>query len=216
MGKSDPFIIPAYRSLIDTEREYESVALLGFSEHNSLTKSISSSNFDLYDLALGNWNINSPWNIEKKYDLVVCTRCAYFCKDLDKFFKNINAILKPGGEFLIDWGLGDHWRFENYKVGWIKNGEQEYAYEDNNFLWSTIWHEDFMKSAEYSKFQSWVKRFGYDNVKDAIFDEVPTVFNLQNLPQSIRAGAVLIALWQESPQLYIILKGKMIDENLSE
>ncbi len=216
MGKSDPFIIPAYRSLIDTDKTYESVALLGFSEHNGLTKSITSSNFDFYDLALGNWNINNPWNIEKKYDLVVCTRCAYFCKNLDEFFQNISKILNPGGEFLIDWGLGDHWRFKNYKIGWVKDGEQEYAYEDDNFLWSTVWHDEFLKSAEYSKFQSWVKRFGYDSVKDAIFNEVPSVFDLQNLPQNIRSGAVLIALWQESPQLYIILKGKLIDENLSQ
>ena len=39
---------------------------------------------------------------------------------------------------LADWGLGDHWRYEDFKVGWVKGEEHESFYSDNNFLWSFV------------------------------------------------------------------------------
>jgi hypothetical protein len=217
MGKSDPIIIPIYQKMLGSEKKYENVAFLGFSEHNNLTRSIKCKKSDFYDLSLGNWNINDlDWNIPYKYDLVVCTRCAYFAKDVTQFFKNIEKISNIDSDFLIDWGVGDHWRFENYKVGWVKNKEHEYAYNENNFLWSAVWHDEFLNHPEFLKFESWVKKFGYKSVKEALVEEVPELFNLDNLPKNITISAALISLWEESPQLYIILKGKFLDENISQ
>jgi SAM-dependent methyltransferase len=209
MGRSDPFVFSAYREVLPS-REYSAVAFLGFSSSNSFTNSIASKEKDFYDLSLGNWQINdTEWDIDKKYDLVICTRCPYFSKKPDKFLDNCLKILKEGGVLLADWGLGDHWRFDNYKIGWIKNGEQEYAYDDNNFLWSTLWHESFNQHPEYLKFCNNVKKFGYEEVRSAIFDEVPSVLNIEkyiqrNSSQIKNFNVGLMSLWPELPQLYII------------
>lgn len=206
MGKSDPYVASAYRAVLES-LNYQSVAFLGFSGPSFLTQMINSETKDFYDLQLGNWNINEEWNIDKKYDLVVCTRCPYFSKDVSSFFSNINSILKEGGSFLVDWGLGDHWRFDNYKIGWIKDGEQEFAYQDNNFLWSTVWDDSFLNNQEFVKFSNWVKKFGYSDVKSSIFKEVPEVFQLRQLT-NFNLKVCLLSLWEDAPQLYIILKGE--------
>ena len=79
MGKSDAIIFPEYvQALSQIDRKINSVAFLGFSAENSLTRRILCENRSFYDLSLGNWNINSDWSLDKKYDLIVCTRCAYF------------------------------------------------------------------------------------------------------------------------------------------
>ena len=207
MGKSDPIVFNAYRNCLE-DKPYKSIAFLGFRNRSSFTDSISGIQKDFYDLGLKNWEINThPWNINKKYDLVVCTRCAYFSKDPKKFLEEIVNITKPGGTFLLDWGLGDHWRFEDYKIGWIKNKEQEYAYHDKNYLWSTVWHDEFVNDPEFQKFSNWVKKFNYTSVKDAIFKEVPSVLNLNELV-GIRMNVSLLSLWEDRPQLYIIVAGK--------
>lgn len=128
----------------------------------------------------------------------------YFSKYPKLFIEKCLSILKPGGIALLDWGLGDHWRFDNYKVGWVKNDEHEFAYQDNNFLWSTIWHDSFLENSQFLTFQNNVKKFGYKNVKDAVNDEVPAVFNLSNL-QVERFQVGLMTLWEDLPQLYICL-----------
>lgn len=210
MGRSDPFVFNAYKKVLPN-RVYNSVAFLGFSGSNSFTNSIASEEKDFYDLSLENWQINDiEWDIDKKYDLVVCTRCPYFSKSPDKFLNNCLKILKEDGILLADWGLGDHWRFDNYKIGWVKDGEQEYAYNDNNFLWSTLWHESFNQHPEYLKFCNNVKKFGYEDVKEAIFDEVPSVLNIEkylqrNSSQIKNFNVGLMSLWPELPQLYIIV-----------
>ena len=140
MGKSDAIIFPEYvQALSQIDRKINSVAFLGFSAENSFTRRILCENRSFYDLSLGNWNINSDWSLDKKYDLIVCTRCAYFSNNPDQFIEKCKAYLNEAGFALIDWGLGDHWRFENFKVGWVKDGEQEYAYNENNFLHSCYW-----------------------------------------------------------------------------
>ena len=102
------------------------IALLGFKDNR-----ISSG--DLYDLELGNWNINSDWKLPKKYNSIISTRCPYFAKNPKDFIKRCYDNLEDNGEIFLDWGLGDHWRFENYKVGWVKDGEHEFAYKNDNF-----------------------------------------------------------------------------------
>lgn len=203
MGKSNPYVFSFYHNNLDLI-DYDSVGFFGQEADNHFTNTISAQNRDFYDLSLGNWNINSfPYNINKKYDLIVCTRCAYFSKHPEKMLEEFFQALNPGGIIFIDWGLGDHWRFKDYKVGWVKNSEQEHAYEEGNFLWSTVWHDSFLNNSEYKLFENWVKRFGYEDVKSAIKDEVPVILNLskyENVQLDIKS------LWPESPQLYVLCK----------
>jgi len=205
MGKSDPYIFQFYRSLLPNNY-YEKVALLGNQKDSNFTSLISCKEKDFYDLALENWDINDDdWNIDKKYDLVVSTRCPYFAKDPKSFIDKCLNILNPGGILFLDWGLGDHWRFERYKIGWLKDGEHEFAYKDDNFLWSTIWHDSFLNHPEFIKFQNNVEKFGYNkhNIKEAIFNEVPSVLDLSSM--NLNTKISLMFLWKDSPQLYIAL-----------
>jgi SAM-dependent methyltransferase len=123
--------------------------------------------------------------------------------------ENFRKFLKPGGKLLIDWGLGDHWRFENYKVGWVKDGEHEWAYEEDNFLWSYIWDDEYeFINTEVIKFKDRIKKLGYDgnNLKDIIKNEVPVIFIAH--PGSFGEKNMKIshlALWEDLPQLYTCL-----------
>jgi len=204
VGKSDPYVFGFYKSLLP-DCFYKSVALLGSQKDNSFTASIKCQEKDFYDLGLDNWNINDEnWKINKKYDLVVSTRCPYFSKDPKLFIEKCLSILKPGGTALLDWGLGDHWRFDNYKVGWVKDNEHESAYKNDNFLWSAIWHDSFTQHPEYQDFQSNIKKFGYENVETAMREEVPEILDLKDLA-NINLRANILSLWPESPQLYICI-----------
>ena len=107
----------------------------------------------------------------------------------------------------VDWGLGDHWRFENYKIGWIKDGEQEHAYKEDNFLWSAIWDDSFFEDYQFELFSRRVKKFGYDDVKKAIFDEVPKVMDLSYIKEYFTASHTMMSLWDDGPQLYILVGG---------
>ena len=189
--------------------EYEKVAFLGFPGENNFTKMIPGNQKDFYDLQLGNWEINDPkWKTGSGYDLVICTRCAYFSKDPVTFLEKCIDITAPGGFILVDWGIGDHWRFDNYKVGWVKDGEHEFAYEDENYLWSAIWHDEFASKPAFKNFEEWVKKHGYHDVKSAIFKEVPSVLDLgEDIPvlKNISISCRLLALWEDLPQLYTVL-----------
>ena len=154
MGRSDPYLKKFYMSMVEGE-EYETIGLFGQAEDNFISSALKSSKRYFYDMSLKNWNINAfPYNVEEKFDLIVCTRCAYFSKNPGKMLEEFFQMLNPGGTILIDWALGDHWRFEDYKVGWIKNSEQEYAYGEDNLLWSTAWHNSFLENSEYKFFEN--------------------------------------------------------------
>ena len=215
MGKSDGLIIPTYKALLKPvpavtwdiknegfrqERVPGTTALLGFSECSWVGG-------DCYDLSLKNWNINSEWELDKKYDRIISTRCPYFCKDPEDFVDRVYASLKPGGTFLLDWGLGDHWRFDDYKVGWVKNGEHEFAYENDNHLWSTVWDDSFLVDDNFVTFQNNVKKFGYTDVKKAIQEEVPKILPLKYFERYFTFQTQLRALWDGRPQLYIMVFG---------
>jgi SAM-dependent methyltransferase len=211
MGRSDPIVLKRYFSSIP-DIFIESAAFLGFQSSNELTRAIKSKNKDFYDIdeksGASYWNINDKdWKIDKeKYDLVVCTRCAYFAKDPERFILQCKEILKPGGFLLVDWGLGDHWRFENYKIGWVKDGEHEYAYSKENFLWSTIWHDTFSSNIDVENFTKNVSKFGYTDIKTAIEKEVPSILSLNHVAKSFDSITYsILNLWEDSPQLYIIL-----------
>ena len=200
MGRSDPYLKQFWGSHIKPSGD---VALLGFTDNDKFYG-------DLYDLQLENWDINSDWVLPRKYDTIICTRCAYFSKDLSSFFKKCHDSLKEGGSLYVDFGLGDHWRFQDYKIGWIKNGEQEHAYEEGNFLWSTVWDDQFLLSPHYQRFSSYVERYGYTDVKKAIFEEVPEVLHLTKLSNLFNIQFSLLSLWPDSPQLYVLIKATKV------
>jgi SAM-dependent methyltransferase len=205
MGKSDPIIFNAYRNALE-DRLYNSVGFFGNSKASQFTDSIQANKKSYFDLELDNWDINTfPYKTRKKFDLIVCTRCAYFSSNPEKTIDEFYRLLKPGGTLLIDWGVGDHWRFENYKVGWVKDDQHESHYSETNYLWSCVWDDGFLNHPEFIKFSTWVRKFGYNDIKSAIFKEVPKILEMKYVGEKFNTICGLLALWEESPQLYFIL-----------
>ena len=198
MGKTNTILEPIYRKYFPTE---EPRALLGFT-NNSLGEG------DLYDIQLGNWDINSKWELPKKYNSIICTRCPYFAKDPKDFIKRCYDNLEKNGEIFLDWGLGDHWRFDNYKIGWVKDGEHEYAYGKDNLLWSAVFDKSFLKNKDYLLYEERVKKFGYNSVEKAIYKEVPEVLELDYIKKYFDISYDLLSVWDDLPQLYIFIKGR--------
>ena len=197
MGRSDPHIHSFYKNYIKPQGE---VALLGFTNNNWF-------NGDLYDLQLNNWNINDQWKLKKKYDTIISLRCPYFAKDPEDFIKRCYDNLNDGGFLYTDWGLGDHWRFDDYKVGWVKDGKQEYAYKDDNFLWSSVWDDSFLEDEQYKLFCTKVTKFSYKDIKKAIFQEVPKILELNVIKKYFDMTYNISTLWSDKPQLYILISG---------
>lgn len=211
MGRSDPIVFSSYLNTLP-KKKYERVCFLGFSSSNSFTDSIDANVRYFFDISLNGWNINDKnWNIGNDYDLIVCTRCPYFSKAPLDFFKKCHEALRPGGLIFADWGLGDHWRFDDFKIGWVKNNSHEFAYFDDNFLWSSVWHDSFLEDKNFKEFSKRVKKFGYKDVKKSIFEEVPSVIDLSDVNHLFNIGYNLLTLWEDSPQLYIILLGEKIN-----
>ena len=209
MGKSDPYVFNFYaRDLVDY-RDCEDAAYFGQPSHNPISKFIDAKNSYFYDLSITNWEINSsPYEVNSKFDLIVCTRCAYFSKFPIVMINQFAAMLKKGGVLFIDWGLGDHWRFEQYKVGWLKNNEHEYAYTNDNYLWSTVWDDSFLENKEVKRFEKSIENHGYHDLKNDIIEEVPVIMGLNNLcadDLSITNKSFLTLWGNENPQLYIAL-----------
>ena len=103
-------------------------------------------------------------------------------------------------------------RFKNYKIGWIKNGEQEYAYKDDNFLWSTVWDESFIDDEQFKTFSKRVQKYNCKNVKEAIFNEVPSIISVSFIEKFFTIKYNMLTLWEDLPQLYILLSGIKNDE----
>ena len=196
MGRSDPHMFRLYTENIKPRGE---VAQLG-STDNRLFRG------DLFDRGLNNWEINSDWELGSKYDTIICTRCAYFAKDLAGFFKRAHDHLEDGGVLYVDFGVGDHWRYDNYKIGWKKDGEQESAYWDDNYLWSSVWDDRLLEDDEFKKFCKYVEKKGYTDVKTALFDETPEIMELDKLKDMFDVTYETLTLWEESPQFNVLLK----------
>ena len=116
MGKSDGILNPWYKQAIVPKGR---VALLGFQDNNIFSG-------DLYDLQIGNWDINDDWSLDGTYDTIISLRCPYFAKNPQQFMKKCHDHLNDGGVLYTDWGLGDHWRFKDYKIGWVKEHVHPY------------------------------------------------------------------------------------------
>lgn len=200
MGKSNQFIIPEYRSMLEGLVP-GSVAFLGFEREDELTMGIPGTH-SFFDLALGNWEINSSWSLPTRYDLIVSTRCPYFSRDPSDFVARCHAHLNPGGRMFLDWGLGDHWRFPSFKVGWVRDGEHEHAYRPGNMLYSCLWRREFLGHPEVKRFETSVQgRFGYGedaDLDDIVRREIPYIVDYE----FDRIGFKF--LWPDRPQLYIM------------
>ena len=89
----------------------------------------------------------------------------------------------------------------------MKNGEHEFAYENDNHLWSTVWDDSFLVDDNFVTFQNNVKKFGYTDVKKAIQEEVPKILPLKYFERYFTFQTQLKALWDGRPQLYIMVFG---------
>jgi hypothetical protein len=196
VGRSDPLVFEWYADKIRIEPGSR-VLFLGQPDHNGFTSRLNV-RAEFMDIKLGNWDINRGLEVKEKFDAIVCTRCAYFSDNPGKFLSDCREAARS---VHIDWGLGDHWRFPKYRVGWRDAHEHEYAdYAGRrNFLHSTVWREDFLAHQEVKGFESLIKRFGYTSLKDAVRSEVPEVFTL-----SSEWNCSFLTLWPDSPQLYIL------------
>lgn len=198
MGVTNAIIVPFYKGII---RDFDSpVALLGFVD-NSIFEG------DIYDIQKGNWDINSKWELDKKYNTIICTRCAYFAKDPEDFIIRCYDSLNVDGKLYVDWGVGDHWRFKNFKVGWVKGGEQEFAYGKENYLWSMVWDESFLLNNQYKMFEKEIEKIGYDNLKNAIFEEVPTVLDYGFIKKYFDITYTILTIVKPHLQMYVFIKG---------
>lgn len=205
MGKSDPYLQAFFGSMVP-EGVFENVGFFGQSSENFISAKIDSKKRSFFDLSLKNWDINRfPYEVNEKFDLIVCTRCAYFCKEPLKMMDSFKNMLSSNGKILIDWGLGDHWRFENFKVGWLKDNEQEWCYQEDNYLWSCVYNETMFNHPEIEKFLKWIQKFNYhEPLEEIIKKEVPVIFRPEYFScKQIRFNH--LALWEESPQLYSCL-----------
>lgn len=210
MGKSDPFVFNFYLDSIkgNLKKEYNSVAFFGQEKDNIFTKTINAKNRHFFDLSLENWDINKfPFACEEKFDLIICTRVGYFSKNPKKLLIEFKKHLVDGGKILIDWGLGDHWRFKDFKVGWKKKNHKEFAYLEDNFLSSAFFDLDLLdKSKNFKLFKESCKNFGYNDITlSTIREESDIVFSLEEIKE---AGLKILSitdlyLWPKSPQYYI-------------
>ena len=211
MGKSDPYVFNFYNKCIP-QNSLGDVAFLGYPNHNSFSKNLNFKSCDFYDIKLKNWNINSyPYRFKKKYDMFIVTRVAYFCKNPEKMLSNIKKHLNKGGMILIDWGVGDHWRFKEFSVGWKSNALHEWAYKEDNFLHSAYLSNEMVDSKEFQMFQDHCKKFNYTSIKKAIFEECPSIVTRESFLKnkfSILKEEYLF-LWPVSPQLYTCLLVKL-------
>ena len=205
MGKSDPFVFAWYMNNLPNITP-KRIAILGSVSEGFVRLAYPESKIDLFDIQLGNWEINrNSWNIEKDcYDLVVCTRCAYFSNNPLDFIEKCKELINKEGMIFVDWGLGDHWRFKDFKVGWLKNEEHEFALykEHKTYVMSALWNEKWESIEEVCQFKKNIEKFGYNGSLSAILQkEIP---NLLFVDDNLQAS--FLTLWQERPQIYYITK----------
>ena len=108
----------------------------------------------------------------------------------------------------VDWGLGDHWRFDNFKVGWTKDGETEYGGNPDYKLHSAIWDDSFFDHKECQIFAEEIKRHGYDDLRSAVFDEVFAVMRVDAVRELFDVEYEILTTTKPYLQMYVLLKAK--------
>ena len=117
----------------------------------------------------------------------------------------MHQYLNDDGFAMIDWGLGDHWRYKKFKIGWVRGGEHEEAYRSGNKLWSCLWHHGFSNEPEVQKFLDNVRKHGYASITDAVLDEVPSILVLDDLKIFSGRAIYFKTLYEDRPQLTILV-----------
>ena len=212
MGKSDPIIFNFYTQILHSLRDLTlDIAFLGFSEKNDFVNFFKNAHADLYDIQASETvkflDINDvEWNITKKYDLVISTRCPYFSKNPQLFITNCQKICREHGIVFVDWGLGDHWRFDRFKVGWKKNSEWEFSSYDGqkHYLHSCYYNPALEEDPQILKFKKNIVKFGYNidtPLRDILEEEIPAILECHEMPAH---HVYTLSLWEDFPQLYIV------------
>jgi len=203
VGKSDSFVFPWYRRNVKVPAGSR-VLFLGQTHHNAFTAALEAES-EFRDIELGNWDINGDLQSDSKYDAVVCTRCAYFSESPQRFVDQCMRVLRDGGSLYADWGLGDHWRFPRFRVGWMSNGEREYAQYggERQYLHSAAWKDSLENHPAVLDFKQNIRRHGYEErlLRPVIQEEVDSVLEIPP-----NAEVSCLSLWPDSPQLYVLLR----------
>jgi hypothetical protein len=198
MGNSDRIVVPWYKEHIKPQGK---TALLGFPNNHMFQG-------DCYDREIGNWEINGPWVLPSVYDTVVSLRCPYFSSDPCNFIVRCHSSLGKNGVLYADWGYGDHWRFAGFRVGWKVGCVHEYAYGEDNKLWSGVWDDSFMHDSQVQAFARHIKAHGYSDLKEAVYKEVPKVLELNFVKRYFDIQWHALCTVKPRLQLYLLLCGK--------
>ena len=201
MGKTDAHLFPHYKRLF--QKKGDVVAIAGGTVRPPWLEDCPA--YELYDREIDGWSISNPV-LNTEYDNIICTRVAYFSDRPLHTIKTLAEHLKPGGQLLIDWGVGDHWRFRPYSVGWVRGQVHEWAYQEGNLLWSAYYDTDM----EYQhQFKANIKQHGYEGqLIEHLRAECPELVlksEIEALDIFEPFEATHIDFWQDYPQLYSIL-----------
>ena len=198
MGLSNRIVLPFYERRIFKSGK---VAYLG---------DVERSDGDCYDLSLGNWDINDRWELPSKYDTLICTRTAPFSSDPIDFLMRCKESLNDGGVLYVDWMYGEHWRFPMFKVGWIRNNEQEHAYDYANYLWSGVWDDSFIDHPAVEEFNYAIKKSGAysggEDLTDIIKSEVPSLISLGQVQEIFKTECSFLYCDAVAPSLYVLMR----------
>ena len=211
MGRSNQYVFPWYARHLP-QRRYENACVLGARGSDQFIAGIDAGHIEYHDITLDGWSIDDDWNPTTTYDLIVCTRCAYFVKDPAAFVRRCRMNTHRSGRVFIDWGLGDHWRKVPYLVGWrdpARSIHESVEFESPtgkhvSYLWSCFWDRQLELRPEAIAFRHDIRMCGYDDdvtLTQIIEQEVPVVLDAAiQIPLDVQ----LLALWPKAPQLYIL------------
>jgi hypothetical protein len=128
-----------------------------------------------------------------------------FAKDPLSFIQRCHENLLDGGNLFVDWSMGQINPFK-FKVGWRKDGEHEFMFE-NNLLWSSIWDDSFLENKQCKIFCSQIKKMGYNNLKQAVYEEVPKVLEYHNIKKYFDCTYEILTTTKPSLHMYVLIKG---------
>jgi len=110
---------------------------VAFLEFDKKPNHFNTNNYDLYDIILNKFDINSNWELQNTYDTIICYRTLLFCKNNNYFFEQCYNHLNKNGNLFIDYSYGsvgeDMFKKIGYSVGFIKNNIQQYCQYTTNF-----------------------------------------------------------------------------------
>ena len=124
----------------------------------------------------------------------------------DKYIFNFyRQNIKPYGKSAL-LGFVDNSLFEGDLYD-LSLGNWQINSDWNNFLWSTVWDDEFLRDAEFHKIAKNIQKFGYSNLKRSIFNEVPKVLELEYIKKYFTIRHRTLSLWEDLPQTYTLIHG---------